>query len=171
MGNFIQALGNGLPVRFGALVKRIIRDATGVTVVTTRGTYRAKTAVVTVSTGVLRAGAIEFVPGLPATTRDAIAALPLGLIYKCALGFNVDLFPQFKGAFTVATLQRSVRKRRIHHSLLGSIYGKQRRSARRPIAANAMPFKSTEKSASAFGACVTSEASTSFTIRSYRSVT
>lgn len=103
MGNFIQALGNGLPVKFGAVVKRIVRDATGVTVVTTRGTYRAKTAVVTVSTGVLGAGAIEFVPGLPATTRDAIAALPLGLIYKCALGFNTDLFPQFKGAFTVVT--------------------------------------------------------------------
>jgi monoamine oxidase len=97
MGNFIQSLGKGLPVKFNTRVKRITRNASGVTIETSNGTYRARTAVVTVSTGVLGAGAIEFRPLLPAATRNAIAALPLGLVYKCALGFNKRYLSSVQG--------------------------------------------------------------------------
>lgn len=103
MGNFIESLGEGLPVKFGATVKRVTRDASGVTVETSGRTYRAKTAVVAVSTGVLGAGAIEFAPALPAMTRKAITDIPMGLVYKCAIGFKKDLFQQFKGKFTAVT--------------------------------------------------------------------
>jgi len=103
MGNFIESLAKGLPLRTNVLVKRITRGSGGVTVETSAGTFAAKTAIVAVSTGVLRAGGIEFVPALPKATQEAIDALPLGVIYKAALGFHKDIFPQFKRKFTAVT--------------------------------------------------------------------
>ena len=52
---------------------------------TPRGTITANAAIVTVSTGVLAAGAIQFDPPLPAETLAAIDALPMGLAMKVAL--------------------------------------------------------------------------------------
>ncbi len=49
------------------------------------GTIRAKAVIVTVSTGVLAAGAIRFTPDLPATTQGAIADVPMGLLAKIPL--------------------------------------------------------------------------------------
>lgn len=56
-----------------------------VTLETSRGTLRARTAIVTVSTGVLRAGAIRFSPALPLRWQAALHALPMGLLSKIAL--------------------------------------------------------------------------------------
>ncbi|MBV9755604.1 MAG: FAD-dependent oxidoreductase [Alphaproteobacteria bacterium] len=52
---------------------------------TPRGTIAARAAIVTVSTGVLAAGAIRFVPSLPAEAEAAVHALPMGLLSKVAL--------------------------------------------------------------------------------------
>ena len=49
------------------------------------GWIGARAAIVTVSTGVLRAGRIAFEPALPAATRAAIDGLPMGLLSKLAL--------------------------------------------------------------------------------------
>ncbi len=57
----------------------------GVALDTPRGTIRAAAAIVTVSTGVLAAGTLRFAPPLPAPLRDAIHALPMGLLTKIAL--------------------------------------------------------------------------------------
>jgi monoamine oxidase len=50
-----------------------------------RGRVRARGCVVTVSTGVLAAGAIRFDPALPPDVLDAVAGLPLGMVTKVAL--------------------------------------------------------------------------------------
>ena len=50
-----------------------------------RGAFSAAAAIVTVSTGVLRAGRIGFEPGLPAAARAALDGLPMGLLSKLAL--------------------------------------------------------------------------------------
>jgi monoamine oxidase len=60
-------------------------SAGGVRVETPRGTVSAGAAIVTVSTGVLGAGNLAFDPPLPATTRDAIDGLPMGLLMKVCL--------------------------------------------------------------------------------------
>lgn len=52
---------------------------------TPRGTITARAAIVTVSTGVLAAGAIRFTPALPAEVEAAVHALPMGLLSKVAL--------------------------------------------------------------------------------------
>ena len=57
----------------------------GVTIETARGSLRARAAIVTVSTGVLRAGAIGFDPPLPDRHAAALDGLPMGLLDKVAL--------------------------------------------------------------------------------------
>ncbi len=64
---------------------RIDWSGPGVRVETPRGTLHADACIVTVSTGVLRAGAIRFHPELPASTCDALHGLPMGLLSKVAL--------------------------------------------------------------------------------------
>ncbi|MBC7636473.1 MAG: FAD-dependent oxidoreductase [Acetobacteraceae bacterium] len=60
----------------------------GVTVSTSTGEFAAASCIVTVSTGVLGAGAIRFDPMLPAAITDAIAGLPMGLLTKVAVEGN-----------------------------------------------------------------------------------
>jgi monoamine oxidase len=73
-------------VALSAPATRIAWDRPGaVRVETPRGTVQAASCVVTVSTGVLAAGRIAFDPPLPVPVREAIDALPMGLLTKIAL--------------------------------------------------------------------------------------
>ena len=72
-------------IRLDCAVTRVSwHDAGGVTVETGQGTLRAKSVIVTVSTGVLTSGAIRFDPALPAEVMENLAALPMGLALKVA---------------------------------------------------------------------------------------
>ena len=75
------------PVRLATKVTRIDwgRAGGGVAVTTPTGTLTARACIVTVSTGVLASGGIEFAPALPAAQQAAIAGLPMGLLSKVAL--------------------------------------------------------------------------------------
>jgi monoamine oxidase len=103
IGNFIASLANGLPVLLNHTVQRISSTASGVTVETNNGRFHGNAVVVTASTGVLHAGGVEFCPKLPAVLSEAFAALPLGVIYKAALGFNRNVFP-FEGMRIITPL-------------------------------------------------------------------
>jgi monoamine oxidase len=74
-------------VRLRSPVSRIVWDkrGRGVEATTPDGVLSASACIVTASTGVLAAGAIGFDPPLPARTRQAIEALPMGLLTKVAL--------------------------------------------------------------------------------------
>jgi monoamine oxidase len=86
IGAFVaRRLGVGLDIRLSTPVVRIRWGGDGVAAETTHGTITAHSAVVTVSTGVLGAGAIAFDPPLPAVAQAAIQALPMGLAMKVAL--------------------------------------------------------------------------------------
>jgi monoamine oxidase len=56
-----------------------------VTVRTDRGALTARSCIITVSTGVLRSGAISFDPPLPPRVQDCLHALPMGLATKVVL--------------------------------------------------------------------------------------
>jgi monoamine oxidase len=73
------------------------RGAAAVEVVTNRGSIAAHGCIVTVSTGVLAAGSIRFVPTLPVSVREAIEALPMGLATKVALRIRDDSAPGLPG--------------------------------------------------------------------------
>lgn len=71
-------------VQLGWRVEAIDWDAPGggVSVTGPRGEVRARSCIVTVSTGVLRAGTIRFPRPLPDPHQDALAKLPMGLLSK-----------------------------------------------------------------------------------------
>ena len=98
--NRLEGQNLRVPGGLGALVLRLLggevelgtpalavrwAEPWGVSVETPRGTLRAGHCIVTVSTGVLAAGAIRFDPALPSTVQEAIHGLPMGLLSKVAL--------------------------------------------------------------------------------------
>ncbi len=74
------------PVRLGIAVRTIDWSRPGaVSLSTDHGEIRGCACIVTVSTGVLRAGRIAFSPPLPASVAAALDGLPMGLLSKLAL--------------------------------------------------------------------------------------
>jgi monoamine oxidase len=86
-GTLIAAFGAGLPVRLGTPVASVDHGASPVRLETPSGTVTARAAIVTVSTGVLAAGAIRFSPGLP-DKLHAASGVPLGLADKLFLSLD-----------------------------------------------------------------------------------
>lgn len=84
IGAFVEAR-LAAPAALGTHATLIDWGGPGVSVETNRGTIRAAAAIVTVSTGVLAAGAIQFRPVLPDLVEAAIHRLPMGLLGKVAI--------------------------------------------------------------------------------------
>lgn len=91
-GTLVARVGANLPVQLETPATRVDWSGPGVAVETPAGTIRAKACVVTVSTGVLGAGAIQFTPELPDWKKVAIANLPMGLLAKITLQFDGERF-------------------------------------------------------------------------------
>jgi monoamine oxidase len=87
-GALVARHGHGLPVALATPAERIRWGGAGVEVETPSGTIRARTAIITVSVGVLKAGRIRFEPELPAVTRDALAGIGMGALTKIALALD-----------------------------------------------------------------------------------
>lgn len=77
-GTLLAKLAAGLPARFFAPVTLLTHDRSGVDVHFRGGRLRARTAIVTISTGALTEGMLEFKPALPRGHLQAAAALSLG---------------------------------------------------------------------------------------------
>jgi len=88
LGELVRRWGGGLPVRLGTRALRL--DSTGPEIVIqlAQGEVRARSAIVTVSTGVLAAGSLRFAPALSDARQDAIRHVPMGLLNKVGLAFN-----------------------------------------------------------------------------------
>ncbi|MFO1147832.1 MAG: NAD(P)/FAD-dependent oxidoreductase [Alsobacter sp.] len=86
-GRLAERWAAGLPVSLATPASRIAWDR-GIAVDTPRGSVRARTCIVTASTGVLGEGAIRFDPPLPALTQQAIAGLGMGALTKIALAVD-----------------------------------------------------------------------------------
>lgn len=88
-GALVSEAAAGLDIRTGWPVTSVTQDAAGVTVTAADGqTLTGAVAIVTVSLGVLQAGAIAFDPPLPEEKTAAIAALGMGLLDKLWLAFD-----------------------------------------------------------------------------------
>ena len=93
VGTLIAGFGARLPVRLGVAATCIRWGGRDVRIETdVAGTLRTRACIVTVSTGVLAAGNLQFVPALPAWKTDAITHLPMGLLAKVALQFDGERF-------------------------------------------------------------------------------
>ncbi|MEL6264335.1 MAG: FAD-dependent oxidoreductase, partial [Pseudomonadota bacterium] len=99
LGTLVARLGRDLPVRLNTAATAIDWSGAGVHVETTAGTIAAAACIVTVSTGVLGAGAIRFTPDLPADKAEAVADVPMGLLTKIALQFDGARFGLGEGGW------------------------------------------------------------------------
>ncbi len=91
-GAVVARLGDGLPIKLSTPATQIDWSGNGVAVETAQGKLRAKACIVTVSTGVLGAGAVKFTPELPDWKQQAIDDLPMGLLAKITLQFDGERF-------------------------------------------------------------------------------
>jgi monoamine oxidase len=83
LGTFVEAYGQGVPVCLNSPVTRITYRDGGVVVEVAGGKrFEGRKALVTVSTGVLKANKIQFDPALPDEKIKAIHGLPMGYMQK-----------------------------------------------------------------------------------------
>lgn len=93
-GAVLEALGIGAEIRTRAQVERVEQTAEGVSAFTTAGDeFAAKLLVCTLPVGVLAAGDVEFVPGLPPATSQALRGLGMGPAVKCVYRFREPITP------------------------------------------------------------------------------
>ena len=88
LGDLAGRMGDGLPVRLGTAVTAIEQRRDGVTVRTARGAIEARAAIVTVSTNVLRCGAIAFGPGPARELLELVDDVPCGAYEKVAIALR-----------------------------------------------------------------------------------
>ena len=88
LGQVVAQWGAEVPVHLNTRALSVDWGGTGVSVETTAGTVAAQSCIVTVSTGVLNAGSLQFRPALPVAKQEAIAHLPMGLLTKIGLQFD-----------------------------------------------------------------------------------
>ena len=86
-GTLIARIAAGVPVHLNTPVTRIDHGTVPLRLMTPEGGVRARTAVLTASTGVLAAEAIRFEPELPDWKVRAIDATPIGFADKIAFAF------------------------------------------------------------------------------------
>lgn len=87
-GSLVAKYAAELPIRLNTRVTAIDTGGQGVSVATDKGTLRARAVIVTVSVGVLQAGAIAFTPALPGRITDALDGFRMGALSKVALKFD-----------------------------------------------------------------------------------
>ena len=88
LGSVVATLADGLPISLGTQVTAIDWSGQGVTVETSKGTIKAGTCLITVSTGVLAANKIKFTPDLPDWKQQAAHDIPMGLLIKVPMLFD-----------------------------------------------------------------------------------
>jgi monoamine oxidase len=91
-GALLEALYARLPVELSTPVTAIDTNGVAILIETPRGTVRARSLIVTVSTNVLASGAIRFTPELPPRLQAALYDVPTGHANKAAFRFKRDVF-------------------------------------------------------------------------------
>ena len=100
-GTLLSRIGGDIRVSLNCAVRAIDWTGSGVRVETAKGTVAARHALLTVSTGILAAGDIRFIPELPDWKCEAIAGLPLGNHNRICLAYDRDVFgPDAPSGFT-----------------------------------------------------------------------
>lgn len=88
LGRLVQQLAADIPVELNCRAEKITYGKGGVRVQTNKGEISASKVIMTVSTGIMNSGAIEFIPALPAAHTEAFQKLKCGTLNK--IGFALD---------------------------------------------------------------------------------
>lgn len=108
LGALVVRSAIDLPIRTGVAAIGVDWSGNGVVVHTNQGSLRARAAIITVSTGVLAADRIRFTPDLPPNKREALAALPMGLLTKVALQIEGTRFGLDDNAFLTRSIHENL---------------------------------------------------------------
>jgi monoamine oxidase len=87
-GELIRRAAEGLDIRTGCPVRRIVWEPQNIDVFTAREKFHARYAVITLPVGVLQARDVAFDPALPKDFLDALHALDPGRAVKSAMVFR-----------------------------------------------------------------------------------
>lgn len=98
-GTLVARYGQGVPVRLGVMATAIDWRGKDVRIATSAGDIRARTVVITVPLGVLKAGKIAFRPALPVEMQQALDGLGMGALSKIGLRFEGDRLGAGAGTF------------------------------------------------------------------------
>lgn len=102
LGRMMTGLGADMQVSLNTIAEEIDWSARHhVTARTNRGTVTARTALITVSIGILQSGLVKFRPALPAATVSAIDSFSPGIANRVALHFDRDVFGDAPSNFTI----------------------------------------------------------------------
>jgi len=104
LGSVVASFAHGVPVKLETAVSKIKWGPEGVEVTANGQRYHAQKIVITVPTGVLLSGKIEFDPPLPAWKKEAIEKLPMGRYDKVAIAFDRGALPSMPAASHIAPL-------------------------------------------------------------------
>ncbi len=91
-GALIAHWAGDIPVSLNTRAMRVDWSADGVIVETDQGSIRARAVIVTVSTGVLASGAMDFFPVLPEHKLESFEKISMGLYNHITLQFSEDVF-------------------------------------------------------------------------------
>ncbi len=89
----VDYLARDLEIKTGQVVQRIHWEEKPARIVTSRSEFTADLVLVTLPLGVLKSESITFIPELPASTRQAISDLGMGVLNKCYLKFSEAFWP------------------------------------------------------------------------------
>ena len=92
LGQLIATWGQDIVVQLNTTVEKVDWQDKIIRIATNMGTLTADKVVITASTGVLRAGGIDFTPALPIEHQQAINNLPCGVLNKIGVEFQSDAF-------------------------------------------------------------------------------
>lgn len=94
-GQLPRILARGLDVRTGQAAQRIQQTGQGVLITTSGGNlFKAESAIITCSVGVLKSQTLQFEPKLPAEKSQAIKSLGMGVLDKVVLRFPQVFWPR-----------------------------------------------------------------------------
>ncbi len=84
----IQSISEGIPIELGTSVQSVDWSGEETIILTSKGEFRTKKLLVTVSLGILKRGDIAFTPGLPESKQRAVDEVGMGITTKLLMTFS-----------------------------------------------------------------------------------
>ena len=98
-GTLVKYRWRNVPVQFNTAAQKITWGGQGVQVETNKGIISSQSCILTVSTGVLAARKIKFIPMLPIEKYDSFSGISMGIYNHIALQFKKNFFPHNKDGY------------------------------------------------------------------------
>jgi len=98
-GTLVKYRWRNVPVQFNTTAQKITWGGQGVQVETNKGIISSQACILTVSTGVLSSGKIQFTPMLPIEKYDSFAGISMGIYNHIALQFKKNFFSHNKDGY------------------------------------------------------------------------